>query len=278
RTTLPARLEVRGEVILSKKGFAQVNAQQVERGEPEFMNPRNATGGSLRQLDPENNAARPPQVFCHSTASLDGLHVQTHADSLSRARELGLHTNPQNRLCASLADVVRYYEETEAGREALEHEIDGVVVKVNSLALQRRLGEKDRSPRWAIAWKFKPRQERTKVLDILPSVGRTGVITPIASLQPVHIGGVTVSNASLHTMDEAVRKDIPIGDTVLFERAGDVIPYVLQSFPDERPADAREFTMPTACPRCGGNVVREEGEVYYRCINVACPTKLEGGL
>jgi len=276
--TLPERLEVRGEVILAKKGFAQVNAQQVERGEPEFMNPRNATGGSLRQLDPKISASRPLEVFCHSTASTDGLGVDSHAAFLARARELGLRTNPRNRLCASLADVMRYYEETEADRESLEHEIDGVVIKVNSFALQRRLGEKDRSPRWAIAWKFKPRQERTKVLDIVPSVGRTGVITPIAQLQPVHIGGVTVSNASLHNMDEVERKDIRVGDTVLVERAGDVIPYVLRSFPEERPADARKFEMPTACPRCGGHVVREEGEVYYRCINVACPTKLEGGL
>ena len=277
-TKLPPRLEVRGEVILSKKGFAQVNAQQVERGEPEFMNPRNATGGSLRQLDPRITASRPLEVFCHSTASLEGLAVETHAEFLDRARELGLRTNPYNRLCASLEEAFRYYDETEAAREALEYEIDGVVIKVNSLALQRRLGEKDRSPRWAIAWKFKPRQERTQVLDILPSVGRTGVITPIASLRPVRIGGVTVSNASLHNMDEIERKDVRIGDEVLVERAGDVIPYVLRSFPELRDGSERKFTMPNACPRCGGHVVREQGEVYYRCINVACPTKLEGGL
>ena len=276
--TLPPRLEIRGEIILSKKGFAQVNAQQVERGEPEFMNPRNAAGGSLRQLDSRITASRPLEIFCHSSASLDGLEVSTHWEFLELCRELGLRTNPENRRCASLEEVIRYYEWTEARREALPHEIDGVVIKVNSLDLQRRLGERDRSPRWAVAWKFKPRQAATRVLDIWPSVGRTGVITPIASLEPVNIGGVTVSNASLHNMDEVERKDIRIGDQVLVERAGDVIPYVLQSFADRRTGEEKRFHMPSACPRCGGGVRREEDEVYYRCVNVACPTKLEGGL
>jgi DNA ligase (NAD+) len=275
---LPERLEIRGEVILSKKGFAQVNAQQVERGEPEFMNPRNATGGSLRQLDPRVTASRPLDLFCHSSASLEGLDVSTHWDFLERARAFGLRTNPANRLCHSLEEAFRFYDETESQRETLPHEIDGVVLKVNSLVLQRRLGTRDRSPRWAIAYKFKPRQATTRVLDIWPSVGRTGVITPIASLEPVNIGGVTVSNASLHNMDEVERKDIRIGDDVLVERAGDVIPYVLQAFPERRSGEERKFRMPSACPRCGGHVQREEGGVYYRCINVACPTKLEGGI
>jgi DNA ligase (NAD+) len=275
---LPARLEIRGEVILSKNGFAQVNAQQVERGEPEFMNPRNATGGSLRQLDPRITASRPLDLFCHSSASLEGLDVATHWEFLERARAFGLKTNPANRLCRSLDEVFRFYDEAESRREALTHEIDGVVLKVNSLGLQRRLGTRDRSPRWAIAYKFKPRQATTRVLDIWPSVGRTGVITPIASLERVNIGGVTVSNASLHNMDEVERKDIRIGDEVLVERAGDVIPYVLQAFPERRTGEEREFRMPSACPRCGGRVQREEGGVYYRCINVACPTKLEGGI
>ncbi|HSD11196.1 MAG TPA: NAD-dependent DNA ligase LigA [Candidatus Binatia bacterium] len=275
---LPERLEIRGEVILSKKGFAQVNAQQVERGEPEFMNPRNATGGSLRQLDPRVTASRPLDLFCHSSASLEGLDVATHWDFLERTRAFGLKANPANTLCHSLDEVFRYYEKTESQREALPYEIDGIVLKVNSFALQRRLGTRDRSPRWAIAYKFKPRQAFTRVLDIWPSVGRTGVITPIASLEPVNIGGVTVSNASLHNMDEVERKDIRIGDHVLVERAGDVIPYVLQAFPERRSGGERRFRMPSACPRCGGHVQREEGGVYYRCINVACPTKLEGGI
>ena len=278
RETLPERLEIRGEVILSKAGFRKVNAQQVEHEEPEFMNPRNATGGSLRQLDSRGTAARPLEMFCHSSASLEGLDVHTHGEFLELCKALGLRTHPATRSCASLDEVVRYYEETEAAREDLPYEIDGVVVKVDSLELQRRLGTRDRSPRWAIAWKFKPRQSTTRVLDIWPSVGRTGVVTPIASLEPRNIGGVTVSNASLHNMDEVERKDIRIGDEVLVERAGDVIPYVLQSFPEKRTGAERTFYMPTECPRCGGHVLRAENEVYYRCVNVACPTKLEGGL
>jgi len=278
RGEAPPRLEVRGEVILSKQAFAQVNAQQVERGEPEFMNARNATGGSLRQLDPRITAARALELFCHSSASTAGLDVSSHWEFLEAAQRLGLRTNHDNRVCASLEEVLRYYEETEARRDSLPYEIDGVVIKVNSLALQRRLGSRDRSPRWAIAYKFKPRQATTRVVDIWPSVGRTGVITPIASLEPVHIGGVSVSSASLHNMDEIERKDIRIGDEVLVERAGDVIPYVLRAFEDRRRGDERKFVMPDACPRCGGHVRREEGEVYYRCVNVACPTKLEGGI
>ncbi len=278
RHPIPDHLEIRGEVILSKEGFRRVNAQQLEREEPEFMNARNATGGSLRQLDSRITASRPLEMFCHSSASLDGLEVRTHWEFLELCKTLGLRTHPRSRVCASLEEVVRYYEETEAAREALQHEIDGVVVKVNSLELQRRLGARDRSPRWAIAWKFKPRQATTRVLDIWPSVGRTGVVTPIASLEPKNIGGVTVSNASLHNMDEVERKDIRIGDEVLVERAGDVIPYVLQSYPEKRDGSERKFEMPSSCPRCGGHVEREEGAVYYRCMNVACPTKLEGGL
>jgi len=278
RTAIPPRLEIRAEVLLSKKAFLAINAQQIEKGEAEFMNPRNATGGSLRQLDPRITASRALEVFCHSSASLDGLDVGTHWEFLDLCRVLGLRTNPENRRCRSLDEVFRYYEETETKRDRLPYEIDGVVLKVNSLALQRRLGQRDRSPRWAIAYKFKPRQKETRVLDILPSVGRTGVITPIAALSPVNIGGVTVSNASLHNMDEIERKDIRIGDEVLVERAGDVIPYVLRSFPERRTGAERKFAMPEHCPSCGGRVRREEKEVYYRCLNVACPTKLEGGI
>ncbi len=276
--SIPRRLEIRGEVILSKRAFLKINAQQVEKGEPEFMNPRNATGGSLRQLDPRITASRALEIFCHSSASLEGLEVATHWEFLEVCRGLGLRTNPENRRCASLDEVFRYYEKTEAERDRLPYEIDGVVLKVDSLALQRRLGQRDRSPRWAVAFKFKPRQNETRVLGIVPSVGRTGVVTPIAALSPVPIGGVTVSNASLHNMDEIERKDIRIGDEVLVERAGDVIPYVLRSFPERRTGHERKFAMPAHCPRCGGRIRREEGEVYYRCVNVACPTKLEGGL
>jgi DNA ligase (NAD+) len=275
---LPERLEARGEVILSKEAFRRINAERVERGEPEFANPRNSAAGSLRQLDPRVTASRPLEFYCHSAGEVVGTSLATHWEFLEACRAWGLRTNPLNRLCRSLDEVYAYYEETEARRDDLPYEIDGVVVKVNSFELQRRLGEISRFPRWAVAWKFKPRQAVTRVLDIVPSVGRTGVITPIASLEPVNVGGVRVTSASLHNMDEVERKDIRIGDTVLVERAGDVIPYVVKSFPERRTGRERRFRMPERCPRCGGKVVRREGEVYYRCTNSRCTVRLEEGL
>ncbi len=275
---VPKGLDVRGEVMLSKEGFARINRERVEAGEPEFMNPRNAAAGSLRMLDPRITASRPLELFCHGAARVEGFAAASHWELLEACRAWGLRTNPENRLVTSLDEVFRFYDETEARRDDLRYEIDGIVIKVSSLDLQRRLGEVSRSPRWAIAYKFKPRQAVTRVLEIWPSVGRTGVVTPIASLQPVNLGGVTVSNASLHNMDEVERKDIRAGDEVLVERAGDVIPYVLKSFPERRTGAERKFAMPEACPRCGGRVLREEGEVYYRCVNAACPVKLEQGL
>ena len=275
---VPERLEARGEVILTSAAFRRINAERVERGEPEFANPRNCTAGSVRQLDSRITASRPLEFFCHSAGEVRGFAPATHVEFLAGCRSWGLRTNPLNRLCRSLDEVIEVYDETEKGRDELPYEIDGVVAKVNSLALQRRLGEISRFPRWAIAWKFKPRQATTKVRDILPSVGRTGVITPIAALSPVNVGGVTVSSASLHNMDEIERKDIRIGDTVLLERAGDVIPYVVKSFPEKRSGHERRFAMPKECPRCGGRVLRPEGEVYYRCTNPRCTVKLEEGL
>ena len=275
---LPERLEVRGEVIFPKDAFHRLNAERVEHGEPEFANPRNAAAGSLKQLDPQVTASRPLEIFCHSAGELRGLEVAAHWRFLEGLRDWGLRTNPQNRLCSSLDEVFRFYEEAERRRDDLPYEIDGVVVKVNSIELQQRLGEVSRSPRWAIAYKFKPRQATTRVAHIVPSVGRNRVVTPVASLDPVNVGGVTVSNASLHNMDEVERKDIRIGDFILVERAGDVIPYVVQSFSERRTGSEHRFRMPRACPRCGGRVVREEDEVYFRCVNVACPAKLEQGL
>ena len=275
---LPERIEARGEVILPKEPFRRLNSERVERGEPEFANPRNAAAGSLKQLDPRITSSRPLEIFCHSAGQLSELEVDTHWRFLECLRAWGLRTNGQNHLCRSLDDVFQFYEDAERKRDALPYEIDGVVVKVNSIDLQRRLGEVSRSPRWAIAYKFKPRQAVTRVLDIVPSVGRTGVVTPVASLEPVNVGGVTVSSASLHNLDEVERKDIRIGDSVLVERAGDVIPYVVKSFSERRHGAERPFRMPRTCPRCGGRVVREEEEVYFRCVNVACPAKLEQGI
>jgi len=167
--------------------------------------------------------------------------------------------------------VIAFYDETDAKRDSLPYEIDGVVVKTDSYALQRRLGEVSRSPRWAIAWKFRARQAETKVVDIQPSVGRTGIVTPVANLEPVSVGGVTVSNASLHNMDEIERKDVRIGDRVVIERAGDVIPYVVRALAEKRTGEERRFEMPRECPRCSGAVEREEGTAYYRCTNPSCP-------
>ena len=275
---VPKRLEVRGEVILPKEAFRRVNAERSERGEPEFANPRNSAAGSLRQLDARITATRPLEFFAHSAGRTEGFEASSHWDFLAACRSWGLFTNPLNELCPSIDAVFELCTRTEAQRDDLPWEIDGVVIKTNSIRLQERLGEISRFPRWAVAYKFKPRQAETIVDDILPSVGRTGVITPIAQLEPVNLGGVTVSNASLHNMDELERKDIRIGDHVLVQRAGDVIPYVVRSFPEKRDGGEIPFRMPECCPRCGAGIHREEGEIAWRCMNVACPDKLEGGI
>src|SRR5688572_8277189 len=272
---IPDRLEVRGEVFISTAAFRRWNAERVERGLPEYANPRNAAAGSLRQLDSRITAERPLELFCHGPGQLEGFAPKSHSEFLAACRAWGLRTNPANKLCRSLDEVMAFYDETDAKRDSLPYEIDGVVVKTDSYALQRRLGEVSRSPRWAIAWKFRARQAETKVVDIQPSVGRTGIVTPVANLEPVSVGGVTVSNASLHNMDEIERKDVRIGDRVVIERAGDVIPYVVRALAEKRTGEERRFEMPRECPRCSGAVEREEGTAYYRCTNPSCPAKLE---
>jgi DNA ligase (NAD+) len=207
-----------------------------------------------------------------------GDRFATHWEFLEAIRQWGLKPVPSPRLCHGLEEVLAVRDTMEAQRDELPYEIDGLVVKVNSLELQRRLGEIARSPRWAIAYKFKPRQAITRILDVQPNVGRTGTLTPVASLDPVPIGGVTVKSASLHNMDEIDRKDIRIGDTVVVERAGDVIPYVVEVLTGKRTGGERRFTMPDRCPVCGGEVFREEGEAAYRCIGLSCPAKLRESL
>jgi DNA ligase (NAD+) len=272
---VPARLEVRGEVILPKAAFRQLNEERNKRGEPLFANPRNAAAGSLRQLDSHITAQRPLDIFCHGFGQITGaIELKSHWEFLQIISAWGLKTNPLNRLCADADAVVRYHRDMAKQREALPYEVDGVVAKVNSLDLQRRLGEVSRSPRWAIAFKFKAQQGTTKIIDIIPSVGRTGVITPTAQLEPVQVGGVTISSASLHNMDEIERKDILIGDTVLIERAGDVIPYVVKVETEKRSGQEAKFEMPKQCPACRSEVVREEGAAAYRCIGMSCPAKL----
>jgi DNA ligase (NAD+) len=274
----PPRLEVRGEVFLSRQAFQQMNRERDEEGQPAFANPRNAAAGSLKQLDSAITAKRPLDIYCHGMGEVTGLSFATHWEFLGAIRQWGLKPVPCARLCHGLKEVLEIRDEMETQRDELPYEIDGLVVKVNSLELQRRLGEIARSPRWAIAYKFKPRQAITRIVDIQPQVGRTGTLTPVASLEPVAVGGVTVKSASLHNMDEIERKDIRIGDTVVVERAGDVIPYVVQVLTERRRGGERRFIMPDRCPVCGGDVFREEGEAAYRCIGLSCPAKLKESL
>ena len=275
---LPRRLEVRGEVFLSRRAFQQMNREREEEGQPVFANPRNAAAGSLKQLDSTITAKRPLDIFCHGAGHVTGVGFASHREFLAAIKDWGLKPVPFAKICRNLHETLGYQEEMETRRDELPYEIDGLVVKVNSIELQRRLGEIARSPRWAIAYKFKPRQAATRILDIQPQVGRTGTLTPVASLEPVPIGGVIVKSASLHNMDEIERKDIRIGDTVVVERAGDVIPYLVQVFEEKRTGTERKFVMPEKCPVCGAAVYREEGEAAYRCVGISCPAKLKESL
>jgi DNA ligase (NAD+) len=272
---VPRRLELRGEVYLPVAAFRALNREREEAGQPVFANPRNSAAGSLKQLDPRMTASRPLELACHGVGAIEGVTVRTHHGLLQAFADWGLRPAPGHRLAKSLDDVADAFAGLEAERDALPFEVDGLVVKVNDLELQRLLGQVSRSPRWAVAWKFKPRQATTRILAILPSVGRTGVLTPVAELEAVAVGGVTVRNVSLHNMDEVERKDIRVGDAVLLERAGDVIPYVVRVLPEQRTGGEKRFRMPRRCPVCGGDVVRAEGEVAYRCLNVSCPARLK---
>ncbi|GIW39527.1 MAG: DNA ligase [Candidatus Binatia bacterium] len=272
---LPERLEVRGEVILGREAFRKLNEERARTGEPLFANPRNAAAGSLRQLDPRITAQRPLDIFCHSPGLIEGgPKLESQWEFLEAIRRWGLKTNPLNRRCRGAEPVLRYHAEMERKREELPYDVDGIVVKVDRFDLQRRLGEISRSPRWAIAYKFKAHQGITRIVDIVPSVGRTGVVTPVAQLEPVQVGGVTISSASLHNMDEIERKDIRIGDTVIVERAGDVIPQVARVLVEKRTGKEKKFRMPETCPVCGAPVVREPGEAAYRCLGASCPAQL----
>ena len=275
---LPRRLEIRGEVFLPLHAFQKMNREREEEGQPVFANPRNAAAGSLKQLDSTITAKRPLDIFCHGTGIIEGISFATHWEFREGIQQWGLKPVPLGRICRSLSEVFQYRDEIETRRDELPYEIDGLVVKVNDIALQQRLGQIARSPRWAIAYKFKPRQATTRILDIQANVGRTGTLTPVASLETVPIGGVMVKSASLHNMDEIARKDIQIGDTVVVERAGDVIPYVVRVLEEKRTGGERKFVMPERCPVCGSDVFREEGEAAYRCIGISCPAQLKESL
>lgn len=271
--TIPKLLEVRGEVIFPRRAFERLNAERIRAGEPPFANPRNAAAGSLRQLDPKVTASRPLDIFVHSPGAMEGVEFASQWEFLQGVKAMGLKTNPLSRICPGLAAVLAYWDELSEKRHELDYEADGVVAKVNSFALQERLGEVSRSPRWAVAYKFKAQQAETRVRAIEVQVGRIGSLTPVAKLEPVALAGVTISNASLHNLDEIRRKDIRAGDTVLIERAGDVIPYVVRVTKKSHPR-AAEFQMPRHCPECGGAIVHEEDEAAYFCVNANCPARM----
>ena len=270
----PELLTVRGEVFLPLDPFRRFNQEREEAGEPPFANPRNAAAGSLRQLDSRITAKRPLSIFCYAPGELAGMEFQSQSHFLDTVPDWRLPVNPLRRLVAGVQAVLAYYQEMMEKRDDLPYEIDGVVVKVDPFAMQRDLGEKSRSPRWAIAWKFPPRQATTVVNDIVPQVGRTGVITPVAHLEPVNVSGVLVSRATLHNWEEMERKEIRKGDTVIVERAGDVIPAVVQVLTEKRQGTESKLEIPRSCPVCGGEVVRIPGEVAVRCIGLACPAQL----
>ncbi|MDD9869531.1 MAG: NAD-dependent DNA ligase LigA [Gammaproteobacteria bacterium] len=271
----PPRLEVRGEVYMSRKGFARFNAGAEKRGGKTFVNPRNAASGSLRQLDPAVTAARPLQFFCYGAGPDAGAPPPSlHTEVLERLRAWGLPVCGHAGVARGLGECVAFYQRMMELRGELDYEIDGVVYKVNRIADQQTLGVRSRSPRWSIACKFPAEERETVVRAVEFQVGRTGALTPVARLEPVAVGGVTVSNTSLHNMDEVERKDVRIGDTVVVRRAGDVIPQVVRVVADKRPKRARKVKAPKRCPVCGGKVVRGEDEVAARCIeSLSCPAQ-----
>ena len=275
RGNAPDEIEVRGEVYLRKSDFEALNEKRTQAGQPVFANPRNAASGGVRQLDPKLTRARRLSFFGYSIGALrNGDAPATQWDALQHIKHLGFAVNPYVRKCKSIADVLAFCEEWEQRRDELDYEIDGVVIKADSLAVQERLGAVGREPRWAIAYKFKAREARTKLLDITITVGRTGTLNPNAVLAPVKIGGVTVQNATLHNADYIAGNDIRVGDTVLVVRAGDVIPRVVGPVLSERKGNPRKFVMPDTCPVCGSDVDHPEGEAMSRCTNAACPAQV----
>ena len=274
--TAPPVMEVRGEVFLHHDEFRRINREREEAGEPTFANPRNAAAGSVRQLDPSVTARRNLDIWVYGTGFVQGNGFRTHSETLEALKKWGFKVNPNTRVCRNLQEVEAYIAEYGEKRESLGYEIDGVVVKANSIELQDRLGYVARSPRWAAAYKFPAMQETTVVRQIFVSVGRTGALTPVAIMDPVEVSGVTVSRATLHNEDEIRRKDVRCGDTVVIQRAGDVIPEVVQVIKEKRTGDEEPFVMPEKCPVCGGRVERPEDEAVARCVNLACPAQVRG--
>ena len=266
-------LELRGEVYMPKKSFEALNAAAEEEGRAPFANPRNAAAGSLRQKDPAVTKMRDLSTFMYAIADDGALEVEGQWELLQWLRKAGFHVNPDVRLCATAEEVRGFCRECLDRRESLPYEIDGVVVKVNDFARQRAMGFTARAPRWAIAFKFPPEEKTTLLRDITVQVGRTGALTPVAELVPVVVAGSTVARATLHNLDEVHRKDVRVGDTVIVRKAGDVIPEVLGPVLSLRSPEARIWEMPSVCPSCGSPVVRDPGEVAFRCISIDCPAQ-----
>jgi DNA ligase (NAD+) len=272
---LPSRLEVRGEVFIAIEAFKNWNSERIDQDLPPYANPRNAAAGSLRQLDSKITASRPLEIFCYGVGVIEEYAFESHWELLQALKHWGFRINPLIRSQVSINDVLKYYRELSEQRHQLPYDIDGMVVKVDSLSLQQQLGATTRSPRWAIAYKFQAIQETTVLENIEIQVGRTGVLTPVAHLKPVKVAGVTVSRATLHNEDEIEKKDARIGDTVLVQRAGDVIPEVVKVILSKRTGDEKKFSMPDKCPVCGTAVVRMEGEAATRCINSSCSAQVK---
>lgn len=267
---IPPRIDVRGEVYMTKEEFKKINEERIARKEVPFANPRNAAAGSLRQLDPQITAKRKLDLFCYGVGYMEGYTFKTQWEVLQTLPKWGLKVNPLVRLVKSIDEAIEYHREMEKIRDSLPYEIDGIVIKVNDLSLWEKLGTKARSPRYALAYKFQPTQSTTLLLDVVFQVGRTGAVTPVAILKPVKIGGVVVERATLHNEDFIKNLDIRIGDFVLVQRAGDVIPEIVMPIKEKRTGQEKEVTFPTHCPICGSKLVKKPGEAVWRCPNRSC--------
>jgi DNA ligase (NAD+) len=274
RGDYPDLVEVRGEVLLLKEDFLKLNEERTAAAEPTFANPRNAAAGSIRQLDPRVAASRKLDFFAYGVGRLSDGAIGSHWDLMERFRAWGLRTNPLAKRLKSLDQIQGFYDKIDRDRSSLPYEIDGIVLKVSSFKHQRELGFVSRSPRWGVAYKFRAQEGITRLTDVAFQVGRTGAITPVAVLEAVQVGGVSVTSATLHNADQIEALDLRIGDKVVVKRAGDVIPNIQSVLTEARTGKEKPIRFPKACPSCGGHVVRTEGEAAYRCTNVACPAKM----
>ncbi|RLG11426.1 DNA ligase (NAD(+)) LigA [Candidatus Pacearchaeota archaeon] len=271
---IPSRIDIRGEVFMTKDEFKRLNEERISKGELPFANPRNAASGSLRQLDPSITAKRKLDIFCYGIGKIEGYKFKTQWEILQTLPKWGLKINPFAKLVKNIEEAIKYHHEMESIRESLPYEIDGIVIKVNDLTLWEKLGTKARSPRYALAYKFQPTQATTQIIDIVVQVGRTGAITPVAILKPVKVGGVIVERATLHNEDFIKNLDVRIGDWVLVQRAGDVIPEIVMPIKEKRTGQEKEFHFPTHCPICGTRLIKKPGEAIWRCPNKTCFAQL----